>query len=183
VVSSIDTGLVRALASGLLLVVHGLIRPADPRAALGVDATIAALGCGPLLYRYEPDGRDGFDPGEAPFVPASWWAVAALAVLGRPDAAVRAEQLCATLPRLQPEEFDPTRGEALGNNAAPVVARGGGPSALRGRPRSVQVAARRPPAQPAADGPRAQSSKPISLDQNRKNPSWSGPICCTNTSS
>jgi hypothetical protein len=102
-------------ASGLLLVIHGLVRSRDPRAARLVDATIAALGCGPLLYRYEPDGSDGFDPGEAPFVPASWWAVAALAVLGRPESVDRAEQLCATLPRLQPEQFDPTRGEALGN--------------------------------------------------------------------
>ena len=44
----------------------------------------AALGSGPLLYRYPPDGSDGFSAGEAPFVPASWWAVTALAVLGRP---------------------------------------------------------------------------------------------------
>jgi GH15 family glucan-1,4-alpha-glucosidase len=102
-------------ASALLLVVHELLRPRDPRAARLVDATIGALGCGPLLYRYEPDGRDGFDPGEAPFVPASWWAVTALAVLGRPEAVTRARALCAILPRLQPEEFDPTRGEALGN--------------------------------------------------------------------
>jgi GH15 family glucan-1,4-alpha-glucosidase len=103
-------------ASALLLVVHGLLRARDPRANRLVDATIAALGCGPLLYRYEPDGSDGFDAGESPFVPASWWAVTALAVLGRREAAERATDLCALLPRLQPEEFDPTRGEALGNS-------------------------------------------------------------------
>jgi GH15 family glucan-1,4-alpha-glucosidase len=101
-------------AAASLLVVHRLISPRDLRAARLVDTTIAALGCGPLLYRYEPDGSDGFDPGEAPFVPASWWAVSALAVLGRSEAAERAEQLGAILPRLQSEEFDPTRNEALG---------------------------------------------------------------------
>jgi GH15 family glucan-1,4-alpha-glucosidase len=103
-------------ASALLLVIHRLLSPRDPRAHRLVDATISALGCGPLLYRYPPDGKDGFSAGEAPFVPASWWAVSALAVLGREaEAAARADALCALLPRLQSEEFDPTRGEALGN--------------------------------------------------------------------
>lgn len=27
-----------------------------------VDGTVAALGAGPLLHRYPPDGRDDFDP-------------------------------------------------------------------------------------------------------------------------
>jgi hypothetical protein len=102
-------------ASALLLVVFGLLPASDPRARRLVDATIGALGAGPLLYRYPPDGRDGFDPGEAPFVPASWWAVTALAVLGHPDAQARADELCAMLPALQPEGFDPGRREALGN--------------------------------------------------------------------
>jgi hypothetical protein len=103
-------------ASALLLVVFGLLSPRDPRAQRLVDATIGALGAGPLLYRYPPDGRDGFDAGEAPFVPASWWAVTALAVLGHPDAQARADELCAMLPALQPEGFDPARREALGNS-------------------------------------------------------------------
>jgi hypothetical protein len=102
-------------ASALLLVVFGLLPSRDPRAPRLVDATIGALGVGPLLYRYPPDGRDGFDAGEAPFVPASWWAVTALAVLGRGDAQARADELCAMLPTLQPEGFDPGRREALGN--------------------------------------------------------------------
>jgi hypothetical protein len=103
-------------ASALLIVVFRLLRPGDPRAGRIVDATIAALGAGPLLHRYPPDGRDGFDPLEAPFVPASWWAVTALAVLGRPDAQRRADELCALLPALQSEAFDPVRKEALGNS-------------------------------------------------------------------
>lgn len=102
-------------ASALLLVAFDLLSPRDPRAARLVDATIAALGAGPLLHRYPPDGRDGFAPGEAPFVPASWWAVTALAKLGHPDAQHRADELCHMLPGLQPEEFDPGRREALGN--------------------------------------------------------------------
>jgi GH15 family glucan-1,4-alpha-glucosidase len=102
-------------ASALLLVVFDLLPARDPRAAAVVDATIRTLGAGPLLYRYPPDGRDGFDAGEAPFVPASWWAVTALAKLGHPDAQARAEELCRMLPVLQPEEFDPGRREALGN--------------------------------------------------------------------
>ena len=102
-------------ASALLLVVFGLLKPGDPRAARLVDATIHVLGCGPLLYRYPPDGSDGFAGGEAPFVPASWWAVTALARLGRKEAQARADELCGMLPALLPEEFDPVRNEALGN--------------------------------------------------------------------
>jgi alpha,alpha-trehalase len=102
-------------ASGLLLVVFELLRASDPRAERLVSATIAALGAGPLLYRYPPDGRDGFDAGEGPFVPASWWAVTALAKIGHPDAQARADELCHMLPALQPEGFDPGRREALGN--------------------------------------------------------------------
>jgi GH15 family glucan-1,4-alpha-glucosidase len=102
-------------ASALLLVTFRLLPSRDPRAARLVDATVRALGSGPLLHRYPPDGADGFSPGEAPFVPASWWAVTALAVLGRPEAYDRADQLCTILPALQPEEFDPARREARGN--------------------------------------------------------------------
>jgi GH15 family glucan-1,4-alpha-glucosidase len=105
----------RVDACALLLVVFGLLPATDPRAHRLVDATIGALGAGPLLHRYAPDGHDGFAAGEAPFVPASWWAVTALAVLGHPDAQARADQLCEMLPMLQPEEFDPARREALGN--------------------------------------------------------------------
>jgi hypothetical protein len=102
-------------SSALLLVVFGLLPASDPRAGALVDGTLRALGSGPLLYRYPPDGRDGFSPGEAPFVPASWWAVTALARLGRADAQERADAMCGMLPALLPEQFDPVRAEALGN--------------------------------------------------------------------
>jgi hypothetical protein len=103
-------------ASALLLVVCRLIRPRSARARRLVDVTFEELGAGPFLYRYEPDGRDGFDPGEGAFVPASWWAVSALAITGRvAEAQDRADQLCATLPPLLPEEWSVDGGYALGN--------------------------------------------------------------------
>ncbi len=70
-------------ASALLLVIYGLVDGGDPRAAAVVDNTIAALGEGPFLRRYDPGVDDGFSPGEGAFVPCSWWAVSALAMVGR----------------------------------------------------------------------------------------------------
>ena len=103
-------------ASALMAVVFGLLGPKDPRAGRLVDATIHRLGAWPLLYRYQPGGDDGFHGREGAFVPASWWAVAALAKLGRVDEAqARLTALDRVLPRLQPEELDPERHTALGN--------------------------------------------------------------------
>ncbi len=73
----------------------------------GVDVTIEDLEAWPLLYRYEP-GRDGFGDREGAFVPASWWAVAALAATGRVDEArERADALCALLRRLMARRSTP----------------------------------------------------------------------------
>jgi Glycosyl hydrolases family 15 len=103
-------------SSALLVVVLGLLRRNDLRAARLVDATIAGLTAGPHLYRYEPSCDDGFAGTEGTFVPASWWAVAALAVVGRvDDAERRANELCAALPALLPEEIDPVSDESRGN--------------------------------------------------------------------
>lgn len=103
-------------SAALLVVVLGLLRRDDPRAALLVEVTIAGLTAGPHLYRYEPGGDDGFQGIEGTFVPASWWAVAALAVVGRvADAERRADELCAALPALLPEEIDPASDESRGN--------------------------------------------------------------------
>lgn len=50
------------------------------------------------------------------FLPVCWWAVSALAAVGRVDEArTRAEELCVQLPRLLAEEVDPQTGESLGN--------------------------------------------------------------------
>jgi len=103
-------------ASSLMVVIFGMLGRRDPRAARLVDATLARLGAGPFLYRYEPGGPDGFSGVEGAFVPVSWWAVAALAAVGRVDeAGRRADEMCAALPRLLSEEVDPGSGESLGN--------------------------------------------------------------------
>ncbi|MDP8986836.1 MAG: glycoside hydrolase family 15 protein, partial [Actinomycetota bacterium] len=104
----------RSDASALMAPLFGMLGGEQARRL--VDVTIRELEAGPHLYRYEPGGDDGFSGREATFVPMSWWAVAALAVVGRVDAArARADALCAVLPRLLSEEFDPENATSLGN--------------------------------------------------------------------
>jgi GH15 family glucan-1,4-alpha-glucosidase len=106
----------RSDASALMIPMFGMIGRRDARAHRLVDAILEDLGSGPFLYRYEPDGHDAFSPGEGAFLPVCWWAVSALAAVGRVDGAQeRLEELCRRLPRLLPEEVDPTTGEGLGN--------------------------------------------------------------------
>ena len=101
-------------ASALMAALFGLVT--GEQASRLVDATIAKLEVGPHLYRYEPGTDDGFSGREATFVPMSWWAVAALAAVGRVDEArERTDALCATLPRLIAEEFDADNVRSLGN--------------------------------------------------------------------
>ena len=103
-------------ASALMVVVFGMLSHRDRRAARLVDVTIDRLGDGPFLYRYPPGGDDGFTGKEGAFLPVCWWAVSALATVGRlGDARERADALCAALPRLLAEEVDPATGELLGN--------------------------------------------------------------------
>lgn len=85
----------------------------DRRAHRLVDAVRHDLGAGPFLYRFPPQNGEGR---EGAFLPVSWWAVTALAVLGRYDDAKRlADAMCARLPRLLAEEVDPESGHSLGN--------------------------------------------------------------------
>ena len=80
-------------AAALMAVVFGLLDPSDPRAARLVDATLRDLAVGPHLRRYPP-GDDGFDGVEGAFVPVGWWAVCALAMIGRqPQAEALADEL------------------------------------------------------------------------------------------
>ncbi len=103
-------------ASALMAVVFRMLRRSDPRASRLVDATLADLDCTPFLYRYEPGGDDGFSGTEGAFLPASWWAVSALAACGRLEEAVaRADALDRALPALMPEEMDPESRQGLGN--------------------------------------------------------------------
>ncbi len=106
----------RADASTLMVPMFGMLARRDRRAHALVDSVLADLGAGPFLYRYEPDGDDGFAPGEGAFLPVTWWAVSALASLGRvEEARARLDELCTRLPRLLPEEVDPMTGTGLGN--------------------------------------------------------------------
>ena len=103
-------------ASALMAVVFRMIPRRDPRASRLVDATLKDLDCAPFLYRYEPGGDDGFSGVEGAFLPASWWAVSALAACGRLEEAVaRADALDRALPALMPEEMDPESRQGLGN--------------------------------------------------------------------
>lgn len=103
-------------ASALLAVILGVFTARDPRADRLIDATRRALGAGPFVYRYEPDGSDGLAGVEGVFVAASWWVVSALAIVGRlAEAEDLANEICAALPALLPEEVDPVSGEGRGN--------------------------------------------------------------------
>ncbi|MGI8535686.1 MAG: glycoside hydrolase family 15 protein [Mycobacteriales bacterium] len=106
-------------AAGLLLPLFGLAR--DERARALVRRTITTLGCGPYLRRYPPgpvEGQswDGFRGREGAFLPVSFQAVAALAVVGEvEEATARLDTMCAALPRLLTEMVDPVDGTLLGN--------------------------------------------------------------------
>jgi len=103
-------------AAALMAVIFGLLPRGDDRAAPLVDAIVSKLDAWPFLYRYRPDDNDGFVGREAPFLPVSWWAVAALAATGRlEEAERRVDAMCSRLPRLLAEEFDPAQNESLGN--------------------------------------------------------------------
>ena len=102
-------------AVALSVATSGFWPPHDARTRRLVWATIEALDDGgrPFLRRY-PAADDGFTGTEGAFVPTSWWAVNALAVIGEVDAANRrADEMCAALPGLIPEEWH--TGEGLGN--------------------------------------------------------------------
>jgi len=110
----------------------------DERVIGLVERILEQLGHGPFLYRYPATTDDGLPPGEGAFLPCSFWAVQALAAMGRWDEAhARMEPLCAfgRPLGLLPEEADPNVGDYLGNlpqalshlsliNAARVLANG-----------------------------------------------------------
>ncbi len=103
-------------ASALLIVMFGMLDGDDQRAAALVDAHLAGLSEGHHLRRYSPIVDDGFSGTDATFVPCSWWAVTALVAIGRlGEAEERTNRLCADLPPLLAEEFDPSTGDSLGN--------------------------------------------------------------------
>ncbi len=102
-------------AASLLVAINGFFEPHDPRLRRIVHTTVSALETGAFLRRYD-DADDGFHGREGAFLPASWWAVSALAIIGDIDEAERrADEMCRRLPRLLPEEWDVERDAGLGN--------------------------------------------------------------------
>ncbi|MCU1448652.1 MAG: putative protein C4H3,03c [Acidimicrobiales bacterium] len=70
--------------------------PADhPLVVATIDRVLEQLSDGPLVHRYPPEVDDGLPGADGAFLPASFWAVQALAAMGRwDDAHERMEQLC-----------------------------------------------------------------------------------------
>ncbi len=102
-------------AATLLAAIHGFYPRRSARARALVHATIAVLEEAPFLRRH---ARVEHDPStyEGAFIPVSWWAVTALAVVGDFDAArSRANDMCAHLPPLLAEEWSTEQNQALGN--------------------------------------------------------------------
>lgn len=99
-------------ASALMVPVFALLGN-DDRAGALIDAVRADLAAPPFLYRFPPNSPEGR---EGAFLPVTWWAATALAVVGRYDEARElADELCRRLPRLLSEEVDPATGVSLGN--------------------------------------------------------------------
>ena len=84
-----------------------------PRMSSTIDALRAELSRGPLVYRYS-----GMDAEEGAFVACSFWAVAALATVGRPEEAVELMEQVLPLANdlgLFTEMIDPEDDSFLGN--------------------------------------------------------------------
>lgn len=102
-------------AATLLAAIHGFYPPRSNRARSLVHATIAALEEAPFLRRHQLVNSDP-STHEGAFVPVSWWAVTALAIVGDLDTArQRADDMCVHLPPLIAEEWSIENSEALGN--------------------------------------------------------------------
>jgi GH15 family glucan-1,4-alpha-glucosidase len=105
-------------ASLLVPVWRGLWPAGSPVAVRTVDRVLRELGDGPFVYRYRPGPHDGLPGREGAFLPCAFWAVKALAHLGRWDEAhERMEGLVSFGGPLGllPEEADPRTRAFLGN--------------------------------------------------------------------
>jgi GH15 family glucan-1,4-alpha-glucosidase len=103
-------------AALLLMPIHGLLDPQDPRMLATMDWVRAELGSGPFLYRYRVD--DGVGGDEGAFVLCGFWLAEALAMAGRIEEAQAvfvAHAEASNHLGLLAEEIDPTTGTLLGN--------------------------------------------------------------------
>ncbi len=103
--------------AALLLLPHtGLVGYEDERMVRTVDAIREELEVGGLLRRYA--ARDGLEGHEGAFVPCTFWLAECLAGQGRHAEAQEAFDRAASTANdlgLFSEEYDPVRGEMLGN--------------------------------------------------------------------
>lgn len=108
-------------ASVLMIPLVGFLPATDPRVVRTVEAIQRELMFGGLVYRYHPTestGVDGLPPGEAAFLPCSFWLVDCLHLMERTaEARTLFEQLLARLSPLGllSEEYDPKGKRLLGN--------------------------------------------------------------------
>ncbi|MBJ6723938.1 glycoside hydrolase family 15 protein [Geomesophilobacter sediminis] len=104
-------------ATALLVPIHRLLPPDDPRVHSSIDAVMEGLSAGNgLLYRYRAD--DGLAGKEGAFILCSFWLVSALSVCRRTEEAERVftEMLQHVSPLgLMSEEVDPRNGRLIGN--------------------------------------------------------------------
>lgn len=106
-------------ASLLMIVLVGFLPPGDPRIKGTVEAIERDLVEESFVLRYRTQPKvDGLPPGEAAFLPCSFWLADNLALLGRrEDARLLFERLLALCNDvgLLAEEYDPARKRLLGN--------------------------------------------------------------------
>jgi GH15 family glucan-1,4-alpha-glucosidase len=106
-------------ASLLMIMLVGFLPPGDPRIKGTVETIERDLVQEGFVLRYRTDPKvDGLPPGEAPFLPCSFWLADNLALMGRrEDARLLFERLlglCNDVGLLA-EEYDPATERHLGN--------------------------------------------------------------------
>jgi GH15 family glucan-1,4-alpha-glucosidase len=108
-------------ASLLRLPLLGFLSAADPRMAGTVQAICRELDDSGVLLRYQarpPADTDGLPPGEAGYLPGSFWLAQALAAAGQLEQARRVYTALLALRNdvgLLPEGYDPLRRRFAGN--------------------------------------------------------------------
>ncbi|HYP17972.1 MAG TPA: glycoside hydrolase family 15 protein, partial [Opitutus sp.] len=114
-------GSVQLDSSLLMLPLVGFLPPDDVRVVNTVEAIQRELVIDGLVYRYHPtdsESVDGLPPGEAAFLPCSFWLVDCLHLMGREEEARRFFERLLTIRNelgLMAEEYDPVARRLTGN--------------------------------------------------------------------
>jgi len=104
-------------ATLLLLPIHGLLAPSDPRVERTTKRVITELSDGKFIRRYH--SADGIDAGDGAFVLCGFWLSEALALCRRLDEALEVfdnHLSAANHLGLLAEEVDPATAAPLGNS-------------------------------------------------------------------